>query len=277
LLWSAVSRAREKARPPGISPITWTAAGGDPASGDADVFATRFLTPGTFELSVVVERDFTVKVRRPVATGEAPPNAFTMEETTVSGTISGSATLSGTVEDITPPELTFTLAVEGGTTGTVAVTEDPLDAPSPKSATVEVRGPVFSESGEDDVEATATVPVGSTIVVDENLGAGIVGFTLLEDLRFTMQATTTDNASAPEAIAVRWTCREENAEEPVIPEGQVERFVFRASNLAADRVMNIVVEATDEAGNATVVRIPVRVLQRKIRIRALGGFSSQRG
>ena len=240
----------------------WTASEGQPSSGSDTSFSSRFLTPGTFEISVVVTGEYSFKTHRPRPTGAEPPDAFEMVEVEVKGTIMGSASKSGPVADITPPNMTFQLLVDGGSTGKVTVSEEPKDQEPAKNCSVEVEGAVWDEKMNNPASVSTSSPAGSEITVDSSLSPEIKGFHIHEDNRFFIKAKVSDNYSAESALSPYWLICEDG--DFVLPKGTVEQFLFRAANVPDGPLTLIIASVADEAGNETTITIPVTVLSRKI-------------
>jgi len=247
---------------------SWTAPSGDPASGSDPTFQSRFVAPGTFTLQVEVERDYTFKVLRSVPTGEEPPNAFTLEEVTMQGTIRGRSSTSGPVHDITPPELDFTFDVESGSMGIVLVSEEPLDVPPPKTCAVEIAGAPFSDTGDAPFALRSLRAADGVIRLDGS-------FHVHEDVRFAMRAAARDNHSPSSSLVVSWSCVDEATGATVLPEGRIERHLFRATNVPDGPSLLAVVTVADEAGNTTTVQIPILVMPRLCHTRQLFASSER--
>ena len=246
----------------GAPSCEWTASGGERSSGSDTSFSSRFLTPGSFEVSVEVTGEYSFRTHRPRPTGAPPPNAFDMVEVEMKGTIRGSGSKSGSVADITPPNMTFELLVDGGSTGRVTVEEEPKDQEPAKNCSVKVEGSVWDETLNNNLSLTTSSSAGSEITIDSTLSPQIKGFHIHEDNRFFIKAKVSDNYSPEAALSPYWLICEDG--DFVLPKGTVERFLFRKANVPDGPFTVIIASVADEAGNETTITVPVKVLSRKI-------------
>lgn len=233
--WTAVTGAiqlPEGASDPRPS-FAWQASNGD--TGDEESFTTRFQDPGPESVTLVLSMAYSLSVPNATCVDldagcdvvdeleEQPPQEF-------------SQTLEVTVRDGTPPDLTVDL---GG--ARVEVTEDPRDGPPPKQAAVTTSGRFEgTTAGRQPYDAIQV----ATHSIDENQALPI-------------QLTAQDNSGS---ATTSWELQIRGATTGTITQAGGAVDELEANYPIGSVRYLLVARAVDDAGNETVVRIPIQVV-----------------
>jgi len=265
----------------GAASGSWTAIGGIPFAGSGGSFSSRFIQPGTFTVAVDASRDYSYKVHRMVPNpsyveGEGDPtDAFMQVEVTMVGTISGSASKSGGVADITPPNMTIAIRTNQGDNIVGALEQPPNQTPA-KTTHIGIKGMNFVPNQDLELVLEADGPATATLRVDSPpFGAEVDGFWVWEDVRCLMFVACVDNHSPSSALMPKWKIENLTKGSLLLPEGQSPFFLIRYDTEAASESILLTATVADEAGNTTTVEIPIHVLGRETRTDQLN-LSSQR-
>ena len=256
-----------------------------PTADDKNAYRTRFLQPGTFKIAVTAEREFEFEILRPRANSaytEGLPisMAFVGVPETKRDKARGKKEIEGVVHDITPPELHVVITTNGGRNH-VDITEQAKDKRPVKDCQVEISGKGFLENLVQETLADGIVPSNGPVLINEAVSPSVYGLFFREDERIHIEWSASDNFTNDDWFkdsenTATWSIKNTTTNEMALPSGTVEYHVIRSSNVESGEGLILEMRLADEAGNETVMQLPLRVLPRDIGVSGLSYRNKRR-